>query len=47
MKQLLIPIAFGLLFPTAVLAQVDSEVAPQCKDARGFYGFYLSSPIQS
>ena len=37
MKQLLIPIAFGLLFPTAALAQVDAEVAAQCKDARDFY----------
>ena len=38
MKQLLIPIAFGLLFPTAVFAQLDGEVAAQCKDARDFYG---------
>jgi hypothetical protein len=38
MKQLLIPLAFGLLFPTAALAQVDAEVADQCKDARDFYG---------
>ena len=38
MKQLLITIAFGLLFPTAALDQVDAEVAAQCKDARHFYG---------
>ena len=37
MKQLLIQIAFGLLFPTAVLAQVDGEMAAQCKDAMDFY----------
>ena len=48
MKQLLIPIAFGLLFPTAVLAQVDGEVAAQCKDARDFYGCVraFTSPAQ-
>ena len=38
MKQLLILIAFGLLFPTAALAQVDAEVAAQFKDTRDFYG---------
>ena len=38
MKQLLIPIEFGLLLPTAALAQVNAEVAAQCKDARDFYG---------
>ena len=38
MKQLLIPVAFGLLFPTAALAQVDAEVSAQCQDARDFYG---------
>ena len=38
MKQLLIPVAFGLLIPTAALAQVDAEVAAQCQDARDFYG---------
>ena len=45
MKQLLIPIAFGLLFPTAVLA----EVAAQCKDARDFYGCVraFTAPPQS
>ena len=38
MKQLLKPIAFGLLSPTAALAQLDAEVAAQCKDARDLYG---------
>ena len=49
MKQLLMPIAFGLLFPTAVLAQVDGEVAAQCKDARDFYGCVraFTTPPQS
>ena len=31
MKQLLIPIAFGLLFPTAVLAQVDGKMAAHAR----------------
>ena len=49
MKQLQIPIAFVLLFPTAVLAQVDGEVAAQCKDARVFYGCVraFTAPPQS
>ena len=38
MKQLLYLLAFGLLFPATALAQVDAEVAAQCKDARDFYG---------
>ena len=38
MKQLLLPLAFGLLVSPAALAQVDPEVAAQCKDARDFYG---------
>ena len=38
MKQLLYLLAFGLLFPAAALAQVDAEVAAQCKDARDLYG---------
>ena len=38
MKQLLYLLAFGLLFPAAALAQVDAEVAAQCKDVRDFYG---------
>ena len=28
----------GFLVPSTALAQVDSEVADQCKDARDFYG---------
>ena len=38
MKQLLHLLAFGLLVPSTALAQVDAEVAAQCKDARDFYG---------
>ena len=38
MKQLLPLLAFGLLFPSTALAQVDAEVAAQCRDARDFYG---------
>ena len=38
MKQLLPLLAFGLLVPSTALAQVDSEVAAQCRDARDFYG---------
>ena len=38
MKQLLHLLAFGLIVPTAALAQVDAEVAAQCRDARDFYG---------
>ena len=38
MKQLLFPLAIGLLVPSAALAQVDPEVADQCKEARDFYG---------
>ena len=38
MKQILVLLAFGLLVPAAALAQVDAEVAAQCKDARDFYG---------
>ena len=37
-KQLLYLLAFGLLVPAAALAQVDAEVAAQCRDARDFYG---------
>ena len=49
MKQLLIPLAFGLLFPTAALAQVDAEVADKCKEARDFYGCVraFTAPPQS
>ena len=38
MKQLLYLLAFGLLVPSAAQAQVDAEVAAQCRDARDFYG---------
>ena len=38
MKQLLFALAFGFLGSPAALAQVDPEVAAQCKDARDFYG---------
>ena len=38
MKQLLPLLAFGLLVPSTSLAQVDVEVAAQCRDARDFYG---------
>ena len=38
MKKLFLPLAFSLLLPTAAIAQLDPEVADQCKDARDFYG---------
>jgi len=38
MKQLLLLLAVVLLVPTTALAQVDPEVAAQCKNARDFYG---------
>ena len=38
MKQLFHLLAFGLLVPSTALAQVDAEVAAQCRDARDFYG---------
>ena len=38
MKQLLHLLAFGLLIPSTALAQVEAEVAAQCRDARDFYG---------
>ena len=38
MNKFLLPLALGLLLPTAALAQINSEVAAQCKDARDFYG---------
>ena len=38
MKQLLHLLAFGLLVPSTALAQVNAEVAAQCRDARNFYG---------
>ena len=38
MKKLVLPLAFGILLPTAAFAQVDPKVAAQCQDARDFYG---------
>ena len=38
MKQLLHLLAFGLLVPSTALAQVDAEVAAQCRDTRNFCG---------
>ena len=38
MKQLLHLLAFGLLVPSTALAQVNAEVAAQCRDTRDFYG---------
>ena len=38
MKQLLHLLAYGLLVPSTALAQVNAEVAAQCRDARDFYG---------
>ena len=37
MKQLLHLLAFGLIVPSTALAQVDAEVAAQCRDTRDFY----------
>ena len=49
MKKLFLPIVFGLLLPTAALAQLQPEVADQCKEARDFYGCVraVTSPPQS
>ena len=48
MKQLLHLLAFGLLVPSTALAQVDAEVAAQCRDARDFYGCVraLTTPLR-
>ena len=48
-KKLVLPLAFGLLLPTAALAQVNPKVASQCKDARDFYGcvWAITTPPQS
>ena len=48
MKQLLQLLAFGLIVPTAALAQVDAEVAAQCRDARDFYGcvWAFTTPVR-
>ena len=37
-KQLLHLLAFDLLVPSTALAQVDAEVAAQCRVARDLYG---------
>ena len=49
MKQLLYLLAFGLLVPSAALAQVNAEVAAQCRDARDFYGCVraFTTPVRS
>ena len=49
MRKLLLTLAFGLLLPTTALAQVEPEVAAQCKDARDFYGCVraFTTPPQS
>ena len=49
MNKLLLPLAFGLLLSTTALAQVNPEVASQCKDARDFYGCVraFTTPSQS
>ena len=49
MKQLLHLLAFGLLVPSTALAQVDAEVAAQCRDARDFYGCgrAFTTPVRS
>ena len=49
MKQSLYLLAFALLVPSAALAQVDAEVAAQCRDARDFYGCVraFTAPPQS
>ena len=48
MKQLLHLLAFGLLVTSTALAQVDAEVAAQCRDARDFYGCVraLTTPVR-
>ena len=49
MKKLFLPLAFGLLLPTAAIALVAPEVADQCKEARDFYGCVraFTTPPQS
>ena len=44
MKQLLHLLAFGLLVPFTALAQVNAEVAAQCRDARDFYSCVRAFP---
>ena len=49
MNKFLLPLAFGLFLPTAALAQINPDVAAQCKDARDFYGCVraFTAPPQS
>ena len=49
MTKFLLPLTFGLLLPTAALAQINPDVAAQCKDARDFYGCVraVTTPPQS
>ena len=49
MNKILLPLAFGLFLPTAALAQINPDVAAQCKDARDFYGCVraFTAPPQS
>ena len=49
MNKFFLPLAFGLFLPTAALAQINPDVAAQCKDARDFYGCVraFTAPPQS
>ena len=49
MQKILIPFALGLLLPTSALAQLEPEIAAQCKDARDFFGCVkaFTTPPQS
>ena len=49
MQKILFPLAFGLLLPTAAIAQIDHDVAERCQDARDFYGCVraFTTPPQS
>ena len=49
MNKFLLPLAFALFLPTAALAQINPDMAAQCKDARDFYGCIraFTAPPQS
>jgi len=49
MNKFLLPLAFALFLPTAALAQINPDMAAQCKDARDFYGCVraFTAPPQS
>ena len=49
MNKFFLPLAFGLFLPTAALAQINPDVAAQCKNARDFYGCVraFTAPPQS